>query len=133
MPDWKGMFDGDVFKLPSRAFNYYRDLFLILPFLAWSIVAIIQLLSPESPAYRVYGFKLAGCAIATILLAREKLPLFMGCLGYIALKFALAVVLTQNWRALLGLLVSGSIFLTIFMTHKAWRPSYDWPKRRFVI
>jgi hypothetical protein len=59
-------------------FNYYRDLALISPFLWFSIASIIHLWSPESPAYRAYGFKLAARAIVAILLARGKLIFFIG-------------------------------------------------------
>jgi hypothetical protein len=102
MPDWNRWIVGDAFKLPSRDINYYRDMFLVWPILLFSFAAIIQIAAFSSPEYRIYGFKLAACAIVAILLAKERLVLILAGAAYIALRSAIALALTLNgdhiWR-----------------------------------
>ena len=43
MPDWKRVIVGDAFQLSSRDFNYYRDLFLLWPFLLFTIAGLVNL------------------------------------------------------------------------------------------
>jgi hypothetical protein len=40
MPNWKQIVVGDAFKISPGGFNHYRDLFLMWPFLLFSIIAI---------------------------------------------------------------------------------------------
>jgi len=127
------MIVGDAFKLPSRDINYYRDLCLFWPFLLFSIAAIIHLSAPQSPAYRVYGFKLAACAVLAMILAREKLLLFTAALGFVAVRFAFGLAVTQDWRALAGLVISGGILFGILRARADWKPSYQWSKKLSVL
>jgi hypothetical protein len=46
MPDWKRLIVGDAFQLSSRDFNYYRDLFLLWPFLLFTIAGLRFCLVP---------------------------------------------------------------------------------------
>jgi hypothetical protein len=78
MPDWKRIVFGDAFRLPSRNLNYYRDLFLVCPFLLFAVVAVFKLLDYQW----ILGAECAGLALAALLLSRERLFLFLGALGF---------------------------------------------------
>ncbi|HEY2109082.1 MAG TPA: hypothetical protein VGH17_04230 [Candidatus Acidoferrales bacterium] len=134
MPDWNRWIVGDAFKLPSRDINYYRDMFLVWPILLFSFAAIIQIAAPSSPEYRIYGFKLAACAIVAILLAKERLVLILAGAAYIALRSAIALALTLNWRSYLaGFLVSGGIALIVLRLSGNRIVSYKMPPKRGVL
>ena len=81
MPNWKRIIVGDAFKLSPGGINHYRDQFLMWPFLLFSVLAVTNLFARES-AYRAYGFKSAVCAVVAILLAKERIILFMASLVY---------------------------------------------------
>jgi len=133
MLDWHRIIVGDAFKASSGDINYYRDLALMWPFLLFSITSILQLISPESPAYRVYGFKLAACAIVAIILAKEKLLLIVGSLAFVTLRLAVALLFRWNSHAFVALLVAGGVILAILRIHRDWKPSYEWPDKMHVI
>jgi hypothetical protein len=134
MPDWKRIVVGDAFTPPSRSFDHYRDMFLLWPILAFSVAAITQIISPASPAYRIYGFKLAACAIVALLLAKERLLLIAGGAGFVALRLAVALAITQEWTTFLpGFLVSAGVFLTILWVRRDWKPTYERPARLNVL
>jgi len=133
MPDWHRIIVGDAFQLPSRSFDYYRDQFLVWPILAFSVAAFIHIVAPSSPSYRVYGFKLAACAIVAVLMAKERLILIAAGAGFVALRFGLALVIYQDWRSyLLGFLVASGIFVAILRARRDWKPSYESPAKRGV-
>ncbi len=125
MPSWKRIIVGDPFKLSPGGSNHYRDLFLTWPFLLFSIVAISNLFASD-PAYRSDGIKSAVCAVVAILLAKERLILFLVALGYVTIRLAVALIFMHDWRVLLGFLVSGGILLAILRsrTGVSWKPSY---------
>jgi hypothetical protein len=77
MPDWKRIVVGDAFRLPSRDINYYRDLFLLCPFILFAVAGIFKLLSQQW----VVGAECLGIALGALLLSRERLLLFLGALG----------------------------------------------------
>jgi hypothetical protein len=126
MLDWKRIVVGDAFRLPSRNLNYYRDLFLLWPFLLFAIAGAINLLA-SNPHHRILGVKCLGLAVAAIVLARERRILFLGALGFCAVRFLVTLALTRDWRALVGLLATGIpvILSARFVTN--YKPSYDWP------
>jgi hypothetical protein len=126
MPDRSRLpFDG-AFKLPSRNINYYRDMFLLWPILAFSFAATTQIIFPESPEYRIYGLKLAACATAAIVLAKERLILIGAGAAFVGIRLAFALAVTQDWRSYwVGLLVSGGIVIAVLWMRKDWKPSYE--------
>jgi hypothetical protein len=130
MPDWKRIIVGDAFKVPSHDFNYYRDLFLIWPFMLCSVAGISQLYAPVSPAGRISGFKLAACAAFLLLLAKEKRLLILVTCFYLGFRVAIRLVLgllllRHDWKPyLLALLVSSGAALVVLRSSKGWRPSY---------
>jgi hypothetical protein len=116
MPDWNRIIVGDAFKVSSHDFNYYRDLFLIY--------------APVSHAGRIYGFKLAACAVFMLLLAKEKRILILAASFYVGFRLAIRLVLgllflRHDWRPNVpGLLVSAGVVLIVIRSSKGWRPSY---------
>ena len=134
MPDWKRIIVGDAFKLPSRSFDYYRDMFLLWPILLFSVTAIVQIVGPSSSAYRAYGFKLAACAIVAVLLARERLFVIAALAGFVAIRLAVALVITQDWKTyLVAFLVSSGICLSVLRVRKGRELSYDWSAKKSVL
>ena len=126
MPDWKKVVVGDAFRLPSRNLNYYRDVFLLWPFLLFAIVGLINVFATDHHD-RILGMKCLGVAVATIVLARERLVLIGGALGFCAVRLVIALALTHDWRAVVGLLATGIPFLLFLRFVRNYRPSYDWP------
>jgi hypothetical protein len=130
MPDWNRIIVGDAFKVSSHDINYYRDLFLLWPFLSCSIASVSALYSQASPADRLYGFKMATCAVLLVLLAKEKRILILGSSGYVALRVGIGLVLKLLFFRhdlgpyLLGFLVSGSVAFIAIRSLKGWHPSY---------
>lgn len=81
MPDWKRLIIGDAFALQSRNLNFYRDMFLVVPFLLSTIVAVTSLFGPAHD-YRV-AMKCGLLSLLAILLARERFVLIGGSLGFV--------------------------------------------------
>jgi hypothetical protein len=125
MPNWKRIIVGDALKLSPGGINHYRDLFLTWPFLLFSIVAISNLFTSDS-ANRSYGIKSAVFAVVAILLAKERLILFLAALGFVAIRLAVAVIFIHDWRVLVGFLLCGGILLAILRSRAgvSWKPSY---------
>jgi hypothetical protein len=104
----------------------YRDRFLLWPVLLFSMLAIANIVAPESSADRVYGFKLAGCAVIAVLLAKERLVVLLAGAGFVAVKLGVALVITRDWKAYgLGLLVSIVIVLALLPALRRWKSSYE--------
>ena len=97
MPNWNRILVGDAFKV-SPDLNYYRDLFLLWPFLGFSIAAIPNIVMPQSAAYRIFGLKLAVCAAVALLLAKEKRIPFIAASPYVALKMAFGIIFIHTWQ-----------------------------------
>jgi hypothetical protein len=135
MPDWNRILVGDAFALSSRDINFYRDLFLMWPFLACSIVGATALYAPTVPGDRFHGLKAASCAVLIILLAKEKRILMLAASSYVALRVGLRVVAGLLFFRhdlgpyLLAFLVSRSVAFFVIRSLKGWQPSYRFPRR----
>ncbi len=132
MPNWKRVVVGDAFRIPSREINYYRDLFLLWPFLLFSIAGLIHVFTPDH-YHRVLGAKCLALAVLAIVLARERLVLFLGALGFCALRFLGALFISRDWRILVGLLATGIPLLLSFRFWGNHKLSYEWPKGLSVV
>jgi hypothetical protein len=117
---------GDAFRLPSRDFNYYRDVFLVCPFLLFTIAALANLLSRGSD-HRL-GFEFAALSVVSLLLARERLVLIGGALGFCAVQSLLSFFLRHEWVGLAVAIPSGALFAILIRSLKGYKPSYGWPK-----
>ena len=126
VPNWKRIVIGDAFRLPSRNINYYRDLFLLWPFLLFTMVGLIHLFTPDQ-AHRILGIKCLALAALAILFARERLILLLGALCFCAIRFLFALVITHDWKALVGLLATGIPLLLSVRFWADYKPSYQWP------
>lgn len=87
-------------KLFSRDVNYLRDMALFWPFVLYSIFAVG---SAFSPTHRHLALRCAGVAIAALVLAKEKLLLFLVGLGFIAIQCAITLFLHGwDWGVFIG-------------------------------
>jgi hypothetical protein len=135
MPNWNRIIVGDAFKVQPAGLNYYRDLFLLWPFLGFSIVTTSILLGPRSAADRLYGLKSAACAAIVLILAKERRLLVLGATSYVALRMAVRIIFIHTWQVLEWLLISGGILVVVFLSgrFKDWKPSYAWPEELHVL
>lgn len=131
MPNWNQILGWDDFRTQTASFDYYRDIFLAWPFLGFSIAAISILIAPQSPAYRIFGLKLAMCAVVALLLAKERLLLVLVASTYVAIRMAIAIIFSHTWVTLSLLLVSSGNLLVIFRSGalKDRKLSYVIPKK----
>jgi hypothetical protein len=126
MPNWKQLIVGDAFRLPSRDLNYYRDLFLMWPFLLFTITALVNLFSIGKD-HRL-GLELAALSILSILLARERIALIGGALGFCAVQSLVSFFLRHDWVGLAVAIPSAALFIVLIRLLKDYKPSYGWPK-----
>jgi hypothetical protein len=131
MPDWNRILGWDDLKAQTASFDYYRDTFLLWPFLGFSIAAISVLVHPQSSAYRIFGLKLAVCAVVALLLAKEKLFQVLVASAYVAIRMAIAIIFYHTWVTLALLLASGGTLIVIFSSGalKNRKSSYVRPKK----
>src|ERR1700761_1754900 len=78
--DWKRAIVGEAFTLPTKDLNFYRDLFLMWPFLLFAVAAFTNFL--RRGVNHRQGFIFLGLAVICLLLAREKFALVGGALGF---------------------------------------------------
>jgi hypothetical protein len=97
-PDWKRVIVGDAFQLPSHDFNYYRDLFLLWPFLLFTIAALVGLFGVGH--YQRDGMKFAVLSLVTVALARERFILISAALGFCAMQSLFSFFIKRDWLAL---------------------------------
>jgi len=113
--------------------DFYRDRFLLWPILLFSILAIANILAPESAQDRIYGYKLAACAIVAFLLAKERVVVLFAGTAFVALRLAVAVAITWDWKAYgVGLLLSTGIILALVPALRRWKPNYEDPPQTNV-
>lgn len=79
----------------SRDVNYLRDSALFWPFVLYSVFAVA---SAFSPGYRHFAIRCAAVAAAALILAKDKLLLFVVGSGFIAIQCAITLILHPwNW------------------------------------
>jgi hypothetical protein len=126
MPNWKQVIVGDAFRVPSRDFNFYRDSFLVWPFLLFTIAALANLFSRGSDHRS--GFEFAALSGVSLLLARERFALIGGALGFCAVQSLLSFFLRHDQVGLWVAIITGGLFLVLIRSFKNYKPSYEWPK-----
>jgi hypothetical protein len=129
--DCKKVIVGDAFQLPSHDFNYYRDLFLLWPFLLFTIVGLVSLFGVGHD-YRD-GAKFVALSLVTILLARERFILIGGALGICAVQSLLSFFLRHNWVGLAVAILTGTLFLLLIGSLKDYKPGYQWPRSLSIV
>ena len=103
-------------RLFSRDLNYLRDMALFWPFVLYSIFGVA---SAFSPGYRHFAIRCAAVAMAALILAKERLLLFVVGVGFIAVQCAFTLVL-HSWNSavfIAGVLAGG----TFFSAGHVWR------------
>lgn len=125
MLSWKRTIVGDAFRVPSRNINFYRDIVLAWPFLLFSIAALANLLSRTSD-HRP-GFEFAALSLASILLAKERLPLVVGALGFCFAQSTITSFLRHSGVGLLVAIITGASFVVLVRRFKNYKPSYERP------
>jgi hypothetical protein len=100
----------------SRDINYLRDSALFWPFVLSSIFAVGCAFSPP---HRQLGLRFAAVAIAALLLAKERLLLFIVSLGFIAIQCAINLVLHPwSWGVFAAGVLTAGPFL---VANRYWR------------
>jgi hypothetical protein len=125
LPDWKRLIVGDAFQLPSRDFNYYRDLFLLWPFLLFTIAGVVNLFGVGRDHRD--GIRFVVLSLVTVLLARERLLLIGGALGFCAVRSLVSFALRHDWVGLAVAIPSGTLFFILIRSLRDYKPSYEWP------
>ncbi len=103
-------------KIFSRDVNYLRDLALFWPFVLYSIFAAG---SAFSPTHRHLALRCAAVAVTALLLARERLLLFIVGLGFIAIQCAITLLLHPwSWGVFIAGILTGVPFVA---ANRYWR------------
>jgi hypothetical protein len=116
------------FALSSRDFNFYRDFALIWPLFVFSAAAFTYLSTPAPIAgERSLGYKFLAAALVTLFLAKEKLVVIAGLVGWLGVCFVNPMLpVVRDWRAIIG---AGVCFGLVWLITKipGFKPSYEWP------
>ena len=131
MSNWDKVIVGDAFKLPSHNFDFYRDLFLVWPFLLFTIAGLVSLFGVGH--YYRDGAKFLALSLVTILLARERFILIGAALGICTVQSLLSFFLRHNWVGLAVAIPTGALFLLLSGSLKNYRPSYQWPRGSSIV
>lgn len=126
MPDWKRLIVGDAFALDSRIPHFYRDMFLLAPFLLSALVTASGLLGPKHD-YLV-ALKSGLLALLIIALARERLLLVGASLGFVCVQSGISSGLRRDPIALAVSILTGVACLLLFRSLKDYKPSYSFDK-----
>jgi hypothetical protein len=123
LPDWRRLIIGDAFALQSRDPNFLRDVFLVIPFLLSTIIAVTSVLGPVHD-YRA-AMKCAVISLLALLLARERFVLIGASLGFVCLQSLISFVLKHNPIGLAVSILSGVPFLLLIRWLADYKPSYS--------
>ena len=125
MPNWRQIVVGDAFKISPGGFNHYRDLFLMWPFLLFSIIAVSSFFSSDH-IQRSYSLKAGLCALVAILLAKERSIMCIAALFFVAVRLAVAAIFLHTWQVLFATLASGGLLVMLVRSRifANWKPSY---------
>lgn len=124
--DWKRVIVGDAFTLPSKDFNFYRDSFLMWPFLLFAIAAITNFFR-RGVDHRL-GFQFLAIAIVCLLLAREKVVLIGGGLGFCWFQSSWTFAFRRDPVALWVAIITGALFVLLLIALRNYKPKVKWPE-----
>jgi hypothetical protein len=114
----KGTSDGVLRsgRLFSRDLNYLRDVALFWPFVISSIVAASAVFSQSD---RQFALRCAALAIGAILLAKERLLLFLVAMALVAIRGTVWLVIRPwSWSIFAVTVLAGVPFL---IANRFWR------------
>ncbi len=112
MADRKRWVIGDALAWPSEDWNYYRDMFLLWPFMLGSIGTVSSLFVANHN-YR-FAAKAAVVSSVLLLLVREKFLMIIVTLGFVSVQSLWSFCVKGEWLGLaVGILSGVSFFLLI--------------------
>lgn len=137
MPDWKKLIVGDAFEPSTKDPNYYRDLALLWPLLAFSIATAAAL--TDDSLSRSYLYKSLAGLIVCLLLAKEKAFLIGVAGAFVAVRALIALFFfwgkPEFSQTLLWVLGPGLVFAAALYYQARFqkgRLSYRWPQKFFM-
>lgn len=131
MPDWKRLLVGKDSELPSPDLNYYRDLLLISPFFLFTLGGLAHILGPQNE--QLLAFKFFALAAISIVLASERLILFVLAVTLCSLRLTIALGMNPTALTILSLAASILPVLLAWRFVRHYKPSYCLPKTLDVI
>lgn len=120
-------FPGDrKHTLFSRDVNYLRDAALFWPFVLYSIFGAA---SAFSPGHRHFAAACAVVVIICLILAKEKLLLFLVGIGFIAIQGAINLILHPwDWGVFIAAILTSSTVLLVLRYFSKRKLSYNLPR-----
>jgi len=116
----------DSKKLYSRDINYLRDVVTFWAFLIFSIVTVASIFHPSNHQYTL---RIAALAVTALALAKEKMVVFFGTFGFVALQCLITLV-TEPWNWIvfnIGILTLVPFLIAAYvLRNKKW--SYHFPE-----
>lgn len=126
MVDWQRVIVGDAFRVQSRDFGHYRDLFLLWPFLLFTIAGLISV--SVAGHSRRSGLGLLALALVSIVLAKKRGLLITGALGFCTAESLLMFFMKYDWISLAVAIPTGVLFVVLIRYLIHHKSSYQWPK-----
>jgi hypothetical protein len=124
--DWKRAIVGEAFTLPTKDLNFYRDLFLMWPFLLFAVAAFTNFL--RRGVNHRQGFIFLGLAVICLLLAREKFALIGGALGFCFAQSQWALFIKHDIVGLWVGIVTGLLLVVFMSSLKNYKPKVQYPR-----
>ena len=88
------------------------------------MLAIVNIMAPQSRNYRLYGFQLAACAVISLLLTKERVLVLAVGTGVVAVRLGAALVMTRDLQAYgMGFLVAFGLMVVLLPSLRKWKPS----------
>jgi len=110
----------------SRDIGYLRDMALFWPFVLYSIFAVASAFSATD---KHFAIRFATVAIAALILAKEKLLLFVVGAGFIAIQCAINLVLHPwNWAVFVATILTACPLLVASRYWRNRKLSYRLPR-----
>ena len=126
MPDWRRLIIGDAFALDSRDKDFYRDVFLFVPFLLFAVMAVTGL--PNLKHGYLDAAKAAFLSLLVVALMKERLVLIGAALGFICLQSSVSFIFKPSPVALAVSILTGTACFLLFRSLKKYKPSYSMDK-----
>jgi len=103
-------------RIFSRDINYLRDAALVWPFVISSMAAAAAAFPPSD---RRFGLRCLALAIMSILLAKERLIMFLAASGFVAIQGFLTLITHKwSWPTFTATVLTGAPFL---LANRYWR------------
>jgi hypothetical protein len=123
MLDWKRLIVGDAFALESRDKNFYRDMFLFVPFLLFAIQAVSGLLGAKHDY--VGAGKCGLLSLLAVALMKERLLLIASSLGFVCVQSGTSFALKRDPVALAVSVLTGVACFLLIRSLRDYKPSYS--------